>query len=92
MARGQGFAALSPEAKSAIARKGGQRAHENHTAHEWTVDEAREAGRKGGRLSRGGRGKLPVPAAQSPGPDPGPAAGPGPTGPGPTGPGGSVDG
>lgn len=29
-------------------RKGGKIAHERGTAHEWTSEEAREAGRKGG--------------------------------------------
>ncbi len=29
-------------------RKGGRIAHERGTAHEWTSDEARAAGRKGG--------------------------------------------
>jgi hypothetical protein len=29
------------------------------TAHEWTSEEARSAGRKGGQISRGGRGRLP---------------------------------
>jgi hypothetical protein len=31
-----------------IARKGGRAAHEKGTAHEWTSDEAREAGHRGG--------------------------------------------
>ena len=35
-----------------IARKGGTAAHEKGTAHEWTREEAREAGRKGGLMSR----------------------------------------
>ncbi len=34
-----------------IASKGGKAAHEKGTAHEWTSDEAREAGRKGGLAS-----------------------------------------
>ena len=36
----------------------GYAAHEKGTAHEWTADEARSAGRKGGQVSRGGRGRL----------------------------------
>lgn len=32
-----------------IASKGGKAAHQKGTAHEWTKEEAREAGRKGGR-------------------------------------------
>ena len=35
-----------------IASKGGRMAHEKGTAHEWTPEEAREAGRKGGRANR----------------------------------------
>lgn len=34
-----------------IASKGGKAAHQKGTAHEWTSDEAREAGRKGGLAS-----------------------------------------
>jgi hypothetical protein len=34
-----------------IARKGGKAAHQKGTAHEWTSEEAREAGRKGGMAS-----------------------------------------
>lgn len=34
-----------------IAQKGGRAAHEKGTAHEWTSEEAREAGRKGGLAS-----------------------------------------
>jgi len=34
-----------------IARKGGRAAHLKGSAHEWTSEEAREAGRKGGMAS-----------------------------------------
>jgi general stress protein YciG len=34
-----------------IASKGGKAAHQKGTAHEWTSDEARDAGRKGGMAS-----------------------------------------
>lgn len=54
----RGFASMSPEKQREIARKGGRAAHEKGTAHEWTSDEARTAGRKGGQISRGGRGRL----------------------------------
>ena len=50
---------MSPERQREIASKGGRAAHEKGTAHEWTPDEARRAGRKGGQVSRGGRGRLP---------------------------------
>jgi hypothetical protein len=49
---------MSPEKQREIASKGGRAAHEKGTAHEWTPDEARSAGRKGGQISRGGRGRL----------------------------------
>ena len=57
---------MSPEKQREIASKGGRAAHEKGTAHEWTADEARNAGRKGGQVSRGGRGRLiPSDATQS---------------------------
>ena len=62
----RGFASMSPEKQREIASKGGRAAHEKGTAHEWTADEARNAGRKGGQVSRGGRGRLIIPPA-SPG-------------------------
>jgi general stress protein YciG len=58
----RGFASMSPEKQREIASKGGRAAHEKGTAHEWTPDEARNAGRKGGQISRGGRGRL-IPAS-----------------------------
>jgi uncharacterized protein len=54
----RGFASMSPEKQREIASKGGRAAHEKGTAHEWTAEEARQAGRKGGQISRGGRGRL----------------------------------
>jgi general stress protein YciG len=54
----RGFASMSPEKQREIASKGGRAAHQKGTAHEWTSDEARSAGRKGGQISRGGRGRL----------------------------------
>lgn len=54
----RGFASMSPEKQREIASKGGRAAHEKGTAHEWSADEARSAGRKGGQVSRGGRGRL----------------------------------
>jgi hypothetical protein len=53
---------MSAEKQREIASKGGRAAHEKGTAHEWTADEARNAGRKGGQVSRGGRGRLIVPS------------------------------
>lgn len=54
----RGFASMSPEKQREIASKGGRAAHVKGTAHEWTTEEARRAGRKGGQVSRGGRGRL----------------------------------
>ncbi len=42
---------MDPEKQREIARKGGRAAHEKGTAHEWTTEEARNAGRKGGLVS-----------------------------------------
>ena len=44
----RGFASMDPNRQREIASKGGRAAHAKGTAHEWTPDEAREAGRKGG--------------------------------------------
>lgn len=53
----RGFAAMDPEKQRAIASKGGKASHAAGTGHEWDSESAREAGRKGGLASRGGRGK-----------------------------------
>ncbi len=44
----RGFAAMNQDKQREIASKGGRAAHAKGTAHEFTADEAREAGRKGG--------------------------------------------
>jgi general stress protein YciG len=44
----RGFASMDREKQREIASKGGRAAHEKGTAHEFTPDEARAAGRKGG--------------------------------------------
>ena len=59
----RGFAAMSREKQREIASKGGKAAHEKGTAHEFTPEEASEAGRKGGQVSRGGRGR-PMPLSE----------------------------
>ncbi len=61
----RGFASMSSDKQREIASKGGRAAHQKGTAHEWSSDEARDAGRKGGMASRGGRGKLPVTSSSS---------------------------
>lgn len=47
--RKRGFACMPREQVQAISRKGGRAAHVAGTAHEFTPNEAREAGRKGGK-------------------------------------------
>ena len=44
----RGFASMDPNKQREIASKGGRAAHAKGTAHEFTSDEARTAGRKGG--------------------------------------------
>lgn len=49
MAEGKrGFASMDPERQKLIASQGGKAAHAKGSAHEFTTDEARNAGRKGG--------------------------------------------
>lgn len=69
----RGFAAMDPEKVRAIASKGGKAAHVMGTAHQFSSDEAREAGKKGGiapHVRRGRGAKRPdgkvvdTPAAQ----------------------------
>ena len=45
----RGFAAMDRDLQRRIASRGGRAAHQAGTAHEWTSQEAAEAGRKGGR-------------------------------------------
>ncbi|HIE1101096.1 KGG domain-containing protein [Stenotrophomonas maltophilia] len=44
----RGFASMDQEKQRAIAAKGGRAAHASGNAHEFSPDEARVAGRKGG--------------------------------------------
>ncbi|HKG27177.1 MAG TPA: KGG domain-containing protein [Thermomicrobiales bacterium] len=44
----RGFAAMDAQRQREIAAAGGRAAHEKGTAHEFSSEEAREAGRKGG--------------------------------------------
>jgi uncharacterized protein len=47
----RGFASMDRSKQREIASKGGRVAHEKGAAHEWTSEEARAAGRKGGVAS-----------------------------------------
>ncbi len=44
----KGFESYDKEALREMAARGGRAAHEAGVAHEWTKEEAREAGRRGG--------------------------------------------
>lgn len=46
----RGFASMDPSKQKEIASKGGKAAHAQGRAHEFTPDEARNAGRKGGEV------------------------------------------
>ena len=46
----RGFASMDPQQQRAIASAGGRAAHAQGTAHEFTPEEARAAGRKGGQV------------------------------------------
>jgi general stress protein YciG len=57
-ARPRGFAAMDAAKQREIARKGGQAAHAKGTAHEFSPDEARAAGRKGGERVSANRSHM----------------------------------
>ena len=61
----RGFAVMDRTRVRAIARKGGVSAHAKGTAHEFTSDEARDAGRKGGLAMHRRRGPKPKSAPDS---------------------------
>jgi uncharacterized protein len=54
----RGFASMDPAKKREIASRGGRAAHEKGTAHEFTPDEARQAGKKGGERVSQNRGHM----------------------------------
>lgn len=49
---------MDPDKQREIARKGGRAAHEKGSAHEFSADEAREAGRKGGERVSSDRARM----------------------------------
>jgi general stress protein YciG len=53
--RRRGFAAMDPRLVSELATRGGKAAHRAGTAHEFTSEEARIAGRKGGMATHAKR-------------------------------------
>jgi uncharacterized protein len=44
----RGFASMDPDRRKNVASKGGKAAHKAGTAHEWSSEEARKAGKIGG--------------------------------------------
>ena len=68
----RGFASMDRAKQREIASKGGKAAHQKGTAHEWTSEEARDAGRKGGiashrrRREQAGSEAEPMPSPASP--------------------------
>ncbi|MBG8552141.1 KGG domain-containing protein [Hymenobacter guriensis] len=48
----RGFASMDPETQRRIASEGGRASHLSGRGHQWTSEEARAAGRKGGQASR----------------------------------------
>ena len=67
--RPRGFAAMDRTKVSEIASKGGKAAHAAGTAHQFSTEEARAAGRKGGVAPHVRRGRGPrQPASSTPAP------------------------
>jgi uncharacterized protein len=62
----RGFASMDRNKQREIASKGGKAAHQKGTAHEWTSEEAREAGRKGGMASHRRKQQQQQPGEESP--------------------------
>ena len=59
---GRGFAGMTPEKRREISSKGGKAAHAKGVGHEFTSEEARAAGRKGGAATAGkSRNRPPSP-------------------------------
>jgi general stress protein YciG len=76
----RGFASMDRSKQRDIASKGGKAAHQKGTAHEWTSEEAREAGRKGGMAShrRKQEQQQPTPDSNAIAPEPETASPPSP--------------
>lgn len=62
----RGFAAMDPAQQREIAAEGGRAAHLKGTAHEFTSEEAREAGRKGGEKTAMSRARAGAESASQP--------------------------
>jgi general stress protein YciG len=67
----RGFASMDNNKQREIASKGGRAAHLKGTAHEWSSQEARDAGRKGGLASHRNRQQMaPLPVLEPQAPEP----------------------
>ena len=62
----RGFASMDRSKQRDIASKGGKAAHQKGTAHQWTSEEARAAGRKGGMASHRRKQGTPQPPGAEP--------------------------
>lgn len=63
----RGFACIDPDRRREIASKGGKAAHAAGTAHQFSSEEAKLAGKKGGtapHVSRGTQKKAPAPTGE----------------------------
>ena len=56
--RARGFASMEESKQREIASRGGRTAHAQGTAHKFSPEEAREAGRKGGKAVSGDRSHM----------------------------------
>lgn len=54
----QGLASMTPERRREIASMGGRAVQEAGTAHRWTPEKARQAGKKGGQTTSADRGHM----------------------------------
>lgn len=61
----RGFAAMSPDTQRRIASEGGKASHASGRGHRFSADEARDAGRKGGLVSRRGKTTASVKSARA---------------------------
>ena len=61
----RGFASLNQNRRREISSKGGKAAHAKGTAHEWSREEAREAGRKGAVARRKKTTSVPTSATRN---------------------------
>jgi general stress protein YciG len=66
--RPRGFAGMDPAKVREISSKGGRAAHAQGTAHKFTTEEARAAGKKGGVAPHRTRGRRGAKKDEEPGP------------------------